>query len=100
MGLLPLVLLVEQPWTLRASAVTWGSMLGLSILSTAIAYLLYFRILAIAGATNLMLVTFLIPVSALVLGVFILGEQLQSVEFVGMVLIFAGLAAIDGRLIS
>ena len=98
--MLPLVLILEQPWTLNPSAVTWGAVLGLSLLSTAIAYLLYFRILAVAGATNLMLVTFLIPVSAIVLGVFVLGEQLQWTELMGMVLILASLAAIDGRLVS
>jgi drug/metabolite transporter (DMT)-like permease len=98
--MLPPVLLLEQPWNLSPSALTWGAVLGLSLFSTAIAYLIYFRILAVAGATNLLLVTFLIPVSALALGVFVLGEQLQWTEFVGMILIFAGLAAIDGRLIS
>ena len=51
-------------------------MLGLALLSTALAYVLYFRILATAGATNLLLVTFLIPVSAIVLGVAVLGERL------------------------
>jgi len=98
--MLPLVLILEHPWTLSPSAATWEAVLGLSLLSTAIAYLIYFHLLAVAGATNLLLVTFLIPVSALGLGVFILGEQLQWTEFVGMVLIFAGLAAIDGRLVS
>lgn len=98
--MLPPVLLLEQPWNLSPSALTWGAVLGLSLFSTAIAYLMYFRILAVAGVTNLLLVTFLIPVSALALGVFVLGEQLQWTEFVGMILIFAGLAAIDGRLIS
>lgn len=98
--MLPLVLILEHPWTLSPSAATWEAVLGLSLLSTAIAYLIYFHLLAVAGATNLLLVTFLIPVSALGLGVFILGEQLQWTEFFGMVLIFAGLAAIDGRLVD
>jgi drug/metabolite transporter (DMT)-like permease len=98
--LLPLVLLVDRPWTLHLSTVTKLAVLGLSLFSTAIAYLIYFRILAVAGATNLLLVTFLIPISALVLGIFVLGEQLQWTEFGGMVLIFASLAVIDGRLIS
>ena len=98
--MLPLVLILDHPWTLIPSSATWWAVLGLSLLSTAIAYLIYFQLLAVAGATNLLLVTFLIPVSALGLGVFILGEQLQWTEFVGMVLIFAGLAAIDGRLVS
>ncbi|MFQ4141615.1 DMT family transporter [Chlorogloeopsis sp. ULAP02] len=97
---LPLVLLVDRPWILHLSTVTKLAVLGLSLFSTAIAYLIYFRILAVAGASNLLLVTFLIPVSALVLGIFVLGEQLPWTEFGGMVLIFASLAVIDGRLIS
>jgi drug/metabolite transporter (DMT)-like permease len=75
----------------------WGAVLGLALLSTALAYLIYFRILATAGATNLLLVTFLIPVSAIVLGASFLGERLQPQHFGGMALIGLGLAAIDGR---
>lgn len=71
---------------------------GLAVISTAGAYLLYFRILSSAGATNVLLVTFLIPVSAIILGVGILGEVLQPNDVTGMVCIFAGLAIIDGRL--
>lgn len=61
------------------------------------AYILYFRILASAGATNLLLVTFLIPVTAILLGVLVLGETLLARHALGMLLIGAGLAAIDGR---
>jgi len=61
-------------------------------------HFLYFRILATAGANNLLLVTFLIPVSAIFLGAAILGERLDPEHFIGMALIGAGLAAIDGRL--
>ncbi|MDK4740773.1 DMT family transporter [Rhizobium sp. CNPSo 3464] len=99
--LLPLALLVDHPWTLgMPSAETWMALAGLAILSTAIAYVLFFRILATAGATNLMLVTFLIPVSAILLGALILGEQLQPKHFIGMAMIAAGLTAIDGRLFA
>ncbi|MGH8733991.1 MAG: EamA family transporter, partial [Burkholderiales bacterium] len=63
-------------------------------------YILFFRILASAGAVNLMLVTFLIPVSAILLGSAFLGETLVLMDFVGMALIGLGLAAIDGRLAS
>lgn len=98
--LLPFVLVLEKPWTLHPSQGTELAVLGLSLFSTAIAYLIYFRILAVAGATNLLLVTFLIPISALMLGVGVLGEQVQWTEFAGMGLIFAGLAVIDGRLVS
>ena len=97
--LLPLAALVEQPWTATPDAATWTALLSLGLISTAAAYLLYFRILASAGATNLLLVTFLIPVAALLLGTLILGERISLTALAGMVLIFAGLAVIDGRLL-
>jgi drug/metabolite transporter (DMT)-like permease len=75
----------------------WGAILGLALLSTALAYVLYSRILATAGATNLLLVTFLIPVSAIVLGASVLDERLELQHLGGMALIGLGLAAIDGR---
>lgn len=98
--LLPVMLVVDRPWTLAVPSLTaWGAVIGIAALSTALAYILYFRILATAGATNLLLVTFLIPVSAILLGVAVLGEHLDPEQMVGMVLIAAGLAAIDGRLL-
>ncbi len=97
--LLPLMLLVDRPWTLALPhAATWAAVLGVGLLSTALAYVLYFRILAVAGATNLLLVTFLIPVSAILLGALVLGETPSPRHFGGMALIGAGLACIDGRL--
>lgn len=95
--MLPLALIVDKPWTFSPSLATWSALLAISLLSTAVAYILYFRILATAGATNLMLVTLLVPVTALVLGAAFLDERLMPSAFVGMLLIFAGLAAIDGR---
>jgi drug/metabolite transporter (DMT)-like permease len=97
--LAPVALIVDRPWTLAAPSLTViAALVALATFSTAIAYLLYFRILARAGATNLLLVTFLIPVSAILLGTLILGEQLSPRHIVGMIAIAAGLAAIDGRL--
>lgn len=99
--LLPVVMVVDRPWMLAMpSDATWLSILGLAVLSTALAYILYFQILERAGATNLLLVTFLIPVSAILLGAAILGERLEPVHFAGMALIGIGLAALDGRLFS
>ena len=69
----------------------------MALFSTALAYVVYFCILATAGATNLMLVTLLMPVIALLLGGFLLGENLEVSHFAGMALIGFGLAAIDGR---
>jgi drug/metabolite transporter (DMT)-like permease len=96
--LLPVMMAVDEPWTLAMPSVaTVAALIGLALFSTAIAYVLYFRILATAGATNLLLVTFLIPVSAILLGIFVLGEGLQAKHLFGMSLIGVGLAAIDGR---
>lgn len=98
--LVPMALLVDRPWTLpMPGAPVWAAIFGIAALSTALGYVLYFRILATAGASNLLLVTFLIPVSAIGLGFLVLGEQLAPRHFLGMALIGAGLAAIDGRLI-
>lgn len=98
--LLPLVLLFEPPWQASAPAAqAWAALFGLAFFCTAVAYILYFRLLASAGATNSLLVTFLIPVTAILLGTFVLGEQLAPRHFAGMALIGLGLAAIDGRLL-
>lgn len=96
--MLPAALLLEHPWALPApSAGTLWAILGLALFSTAMGYALYFRILAMAGAVNLLLVTFLAPVSAILLGTRVLGEALEPRHLLGMALIGAGLAAIDGR---
>jgi drug/metabolite transporter (DMT)-like permease len=93
--LLPVALVVDRPWQLPVPTLpTLASVLGLALLSTALAYALYFRLLARVGATNLLLVTFLIPVSAILLGSLVLHERLTPRHFLGMALIGAGLAAI------
>jgi drug/metabolite transporter (DMT)-like permease len=98
--LLPLVLLFEPPWLAPAPAPeAWAALAGLALFCTAFAYILYFRLLASAGATNSLLVTFLIPITAILLGSLVLGEVLEPRHFLGMALIGAGLAAIDGRLL-
>jgi drug/metabolite transporter (DMT)-like permease len=96
--ILPLAMLVDRPWELAMpSGAAVASVLGLAALSTALAYVIYFRILALAGAVNLLLVTFLVPVSAILLGTLVLHEALLARHLVGMALIGAGLVAIDGR---
>lgn len=97
--LVPVALLADHPWLLPPpSLTTWGAIVGLALLSSALAYVIFFRILAAAGATNIALVTFLIPVSAILLGSLVLGERLEPRHFGGMALIAAGLACIDGRI--
>lgn len=97
--LAPLTLLVDQPFSLpMPDGHVWLAVLGLALPSTSVAYVLYFRILATAGATNLLLVTFLIPVSAILLGWTVLGERLEIHHFIGFAFIAIGLLAIDGRI--
>ena len=96
----PMTLFIDQPWNLSSSGYTMIALFGLAAISTSLAYIIYFRILATAGPTNLLLVTLLIPLSAILLGVMVLGERLEWNAFVGMGLIFIGLIAIDGRLLK
>jgi drug/metabolite transporter (DMT)-like permease len=96
--LVPVVAAVDQPWTRPLPSTTvLAALVLLGALSTALAYLLFFRILERAGATNVSLVTFLIPVSAILLGFLLLGEHLEAHQIAGMLAIAAGLVAIDGR---
>jgi drug/metabolite transporter (DMT)-like permease len=99
--ILPAAFIFEQPWSLPAPGLgTWASMLGLAAFCTSLAYILYFRLIDRAGATNAILVTFLIPVTAILLGATLLGEVLELRHFLGMALIAAGLALIDGRIFA
>jgi drug/metabolite transporter (DMT)-like permease len=91
--------LVEQPLSAAApGAVPLAAVVAMGVVSTALAYILFFQILASAGATNLALVTFLIPVSGILLGWAVLGEALKPQHFLGMACIALSLALIDGRL--
>jgi drug/metabolite transporter (DMT)-like permease len=95
---IPIALVLDRPWSLPApSPHALAALVAVGAVSTGLAYLIYFRILARAGATNLSLVTFLIPVSAILLGTTFLGEVLAPRHFLGMAAIALGLLAIDGR---
>ena len=97
--LLPLMLIFDQPWTLAMpSALAIYSQLGLSLLCTAVAYILFFTIIKRAGSTNISLVTFLVPISAMILGATLLNEHITSNHIMGMLVIGLGLALIDGRI--
>jgi len=96
--LLPVELIVDQPWTLpMPSGAALLALLGLALLSSALGHILYFRTLAAVGATNVSLVAYLMPVSAVLLGVVVLGEHLELRQIAGMVIIAIGLAVMDGR---
>ena len=93
------VCFLEQPWELALPGMqTWLALVSLAVFGTAIAYLVFFRLLASAGGSNVMLVTLLIPVSALMLGNLFLKEPLFIQELIGAAVIGLGLLFIDGRL--
>lgn len=99
--MLPVSMLVDRPWTHAFPPPTaWAAIAALALLCTALGYVLYFRLIEHAGATNALLVTLLVPPVAIVLGATFLGETLAPQDFAGLALIALGLAAIDGRLIS
>jgi drug/metabolite transporter (DMT)-like permease len=95
--MLPITLAVDSPWLARPRLEAVGAVLILGVVGTALAYVIFFRILSTAGATNVLLVTFLVPIGAIVLGVAVLKEVIRWEELAGMGLIFLGLVAIDGR---
>jgi drug/metabolite transporter (DMT)-like permease len=97
--LLPLTLVFDHPWALSMpSNLALFSQLALALLCTAVAYILFFTILKRAGSTNISLVTFLVPISAIILGAMLLNEQISLNHILGMAVIGLGLALIDGRI--
>ena len=93
--------LVEHPWRLpMPGATTWLAVIGLAALSTALAYIVFFQILRRSGATNVMLVTLLVPVTAILLGWLVLGEQISPREIAGALVIGSALLLIDGRVLK
>ncbi len=98
--MIPVALFTEGMPDLTLSANVWAALIAVALLSTALAYLLYFRILVRAGSANLMLVTLLIPPIAVSLSVTFLDEQLGYEALAGFVLIAMGLAITDGRLLA
>lgn len=97
--MVPVMIIADRPWSLSAPSMTsWIAVLTLALLCTAIAYVLFFNILERGGATNISLVTFIVPVSAIVLSSLFLQEALNTNHFIGISLILLGLGALDGRL--
>jgi drug/metabolite transporter (DMT)-like permease len=98
---LPIALLVDQPWTLPAPPLeTWAALFGLALISTALAYVIFYRLLSGAGAVNTALVTLLVPVTALMLGTLVLDEAFTLRQAAGMAVILLGLVVTDGRALA
>ena len=99
--MLPVAMVFDQPWNQPLPPLAaWAAIVALALLCTALGYVLYFRLIDSAGATNALLVTLLVPPVAILLGGLFLGESLAPQDFIGLALIAVGLAAIDGRLLN
>jgi drug/metabolite transporter (DMT)-like permease len=93
-----LAVVFDRPWQLEMpGVVTWSAILGLASLSTALAFIVFFQIIIRSGASTVMLVTLLVPVSAILLGYFILGEYIATREIIGALIIGSALLVMDGR---
>ncbi len=96
--MLVLASVIDRPWQLPTPGLaTWSAILGLASLSTALAFIIFFQIVVRSGASNVMLVTLLVPVSAILLGYFILGERIEFREIIGALIIGSALLVMDGR---
>ena len=99
--MLPVAMLVDRPWLdALPSLKAIGAIAALALVCSAFAYILYFRLIDRAGATNALLVTLLVPPVAIFLGSLVLQEVIEPRDFAGLALIALGLAAIDGRLLK
>ncbi|UZX45665.1 DMT family transporter (plasmid) [Agrobacterium sp. 13-2099-1-2] len=99
--MVPVVLALYSPASIvTSSGPIWLAVLALAIFTTAFAFILYFNLIASAGATNASLVTLLVPASAIMLSSAFLDERLEVFELVGMTLIMVSLIIMDGRIFS
>ena len=93
---IPLAFLTEgTPIMVRPE--TWLAAAAIGLISTTFTFQVMYRILPRVGATNFATTTFIAPISAIILGVTVLGETVLPIQIVGMLVIFAGLLLIDGR---
>ena len=97
----PIALAIDQPWLRPLPPLeAWAAIIALALFCTALGYILYFKLIETAGATNALLVTLLVPPTAILLGGLIFGERLTGGQFAGFAIIALGLAVIDGRLLA
>ena len=97
---MPMAYLVEGPFTFDLQPQTWAAIAYYAVIATAVAYLLYYRVLALAGSGNLMVVTLLVAPVAIVLGAIVLGGALPLRAYTGFAILALGLIILDGRLIK
>lgn len=97
--ILPVMLLVDKPWTAAAPSIpSFLAMLALAVLGTALAFIVYYRLIERAGASMISMVAYVIPVFGIIAGVSLLGEQLTGEMIIGCILILVGVMIVNGLL--
>ena len=96
---IPFAFIFEYPLVTDLSPATMGAIVFMALLATAFSYLVYFHVIRTAGATNTLLVVFLVPVTAILLGVIFLGESINARMTCAVFIVFSGLILVDGRLL-
>ncbi|HEV2555999.1 MAG TPA: EamA family transporter [Bosea sp. (in: a-proteobacteria)] len=91
--LIPLSLAVDRPWTLTPSAASIQALLALSVFSTALAFVIYFRLIARLGSVATTSVAYLRVPTGVLIGMVVLGESLAPTAWAGLVLIVGGVLA-------
>jgi drug/metabolite transporter (DMT)-like permease len=94
----PLSLAVDRPWTLDPSGQSLGALVLLGVLSTALAFSIYFRLLGTLGTVGTSTVGYLRVGFGVILGILFLGEHLTAASAAGLALIVLGVAGINGQL--
>ena len=94
------MVIFESPAELNPSISSWLAVFGIGFLSTTLGFVFFYNILKAGGASNVILVSFLVPISASLLGVFILNESFESEMWVAYVVVIFALLAIDGRILK
>lgn len=92
-------LIFENPWRLSVGFVSFGAVAVLAVFNTAVAFLVYYKLLAVVGPAKLSVISFIAPVSSIFLGVFILGERITPVMWFGVVMILIALVLLDQRVL-
>lgn len=97
--LLPLSLLVDRPFSLPPlSLPVVGAMAALGVFGTAVAFVVYYRLIETAPASYVSMTTYIIPVFGVVLGVLVLSEKLTWHAYAGFALILLGVMIVNGLL--
>ena len=94
----PIVIFTDGTPSFMFSTPVWASIIAISVFCTSLAYVLYFEIIKLSGASNALLVTLLIPIFAVTAGHVFLEEVIEKIDFVGFGIIILGFVVIDGRL--